>query len=389
MSASSASFASSKSTKAASTPIKVGEICSCSGVPGFSQFSVPSQEVVKAWAKSVNASGGINGHPIQLIAEDDGTNPGTSYSDAKTLIADHVVAIIDDTTLVDSWASLAEQAKIPVVGNYTINTPFDTSPDFYAEGQTNSTTLQAVVDVAKFAGAKTIGNMYCAEAPVCAQSVPFVESAGKALHVPDVFNAAISATAPNYTAPCVAAKQAGVRALFIGDAAAVDNRVAANCAQQGFEPIYVTEGAGFDMSQASAPAISKNLWSQYPDIPFWVNSPAVKTFNRVMDKYFPGVRTNTGLFTEDAFMDWVSGKLLQAGIQAGGLTARGTPSASEVTKGLESLHNDTLGGLAPPLSFPAGKPHPQTCFYIGRIQSGHPALANHGRPICLKPLSSQ
>ncbi|MBO0731295.1 MAG: ABC transporter substrate-binding protein, partial [Acidimicrobiaceae bacterium] len=167
------------STQATGAPIKVGEVCSCSGAPGFSDFSVPVQQAVKAWANSVNASGGINGHPIQLMTKDDGTNPGNSATAAQALISDHVVAIIDDTTLVQAWASAAEAAKIPVVGTYTINAPFDSSPDFYPEGQTNLTTLQAIVATAKQAGASTIGNMYCAEAPICAQSVPFMKSAGK------------------------------------------------------------------------------------------------------------------------------------------------------------------------------------------------------------------
>ncbi len=384
---SSQSSSGSSAAQASGAPIKVGEICSCSGEPGFSQFSVPSQQAIKAWANSVNASGGINGHPVQLIADDDGTNPGTSVSDAQTLISDHVVAIIDDTTLVQAWAPAVEAANIPVVGSYTINAPFDSSPDFYAEGQTNQTTLQAIVAVAKEAGAKNIGNMYCAEAPICAQSVPFMRAAGKAAGVPDVYDASISATAPNFAAQCLAAKQAGVTALFIGDASAVDDHVAADCSQQGFDPVYVTEAAGFGLNQASAAGISKNLWSQYPDFPFWVNTPAVQAFNSTMDKYFPGVRENNNVFTEDAFMSWIAAKLLEDGLKAG-VTSGSTPSASQLTSGLDSLKGDTVGGLAPPLTFTAGQPHHVNCYFVAHIQNGTPVLANNGKATCVNGSSS-
>ena len=49
--------------------IKVGFICSCSGSV-FGAFNVPAEDEYKAWASTVNASGGINGHPVQVIYKD-------------------------------------------------------------------------------------------------------------------------------------------------------------------------------------------------------------------------------------------------------------------------------------------------------------------------------
>ncbi|MBO0730659.1 MAG: ABC transporter substrate-binding protein, partial [Acidimicrobiaceae bacterium] len=100
------------------------------------------------------------------------------------------------------------------------------------------------VDIAKTAGAKNIGNIYCAEAAQCAQITPLMQAAGKQLGVPDVYNAEISATAPNYTAQCLAAKQQHVSAIFIADVSAVNIHFASDCAQQGYNPIYVVEAAG-------------------------------------------------------------------------------------------------------------------------------------------------
>lgn len=371
------------------TPIKVGEICSCSGAAGFSSSTAPSPAAIRAWADAANAAGGIDGHRVQVISYNDGTNPGTSLTDAQHLISDHVVAIVDDTTLVSSWASAAEAAHVPVVGTFTINPPFTTSSDFFAEGQTNDTTLQAIIQVAKTAGAKSIGNLYCAEAPVCAESTSYVESAGKAAGVPDLYNASISATAPNYTAQCLTAKQKGVQSLFIGDAPAVVEHVASDCATQDYDPIYAIEGAGFEMSETSAGALSKNMWLQFPDIPFFDTSvPAVQTFDHVMDKYAPGIRENGTEFIEDNFMTYISGKLIEAGIEAGGLTATATPTAAEVIAGLTTMKGETLGGLTPPLTFKAGQANPQPCYFTARILNGKAEMANNGQPSCISLPSS-
>jgi branched-chain amino acid transport system substrate-binding protein len=383
-----ASCSSSKSATTASSggssPIKVGLICSCSGVPGFSQFAVPTEQSFQAWVQSTNASGGIAGHQVQLIYKDDTTNPSTSATDAQSLLSDGVVAIIDATTIDASWSKAAIAAKVPVVGGDSINATFDTSPDFYAEGQTNATTLDGIVAAAKAGGAKNIGILYAAEAPSAAAAAPLLKTAGAAAGIPEIYSAAISASAPNYTAQCIAAKQDGVTSLFIGDVASVADSVATDCARQGYNPIYVTEGAGFSMVQATSPAISKNLWTEYPDIPFWVNEPAVKAFNSAIDKYFPGVRENNSVFNEDGFMGWVSGVLLAGGLKAGDLTKNEAPSAAELAKGLAALRNDTLSGLAPPLTFTAGQVNHQNCFFVGHVQNGTPVLDNKGIAECVK-----
>lgn len=382
------SIASSATSSSASslppgTPIKVGAICYCSSsAGGLGAVFAPGEEVYKAWVNTVNAGGGIAGHPIQLITEDDGGNPGTSLSDAQKLISDHVVAIADMTTVDQTWASTVQAANIPVVGVLTYETSFGTNPDFYPEAETNDSSIYAVVSTAKAAGATSLANVYCAEAPVCAQSVPFFKTTGSQLGVPVTYNAEISATAPNYTAQCVAAEQKHVGAVFIGEPAAITVRVASSCSQQGYKPVYVTEGAGFGMNVATAPGLKDTLWVEFPTLPFFANSPAVQAANAAIDKYYPGVRTNATLYSQQDFMSWASGMLLEDAVKAGGLSSTVTPTAAEVIKGLESLHGDTVGGLTPPLTFTAGTPHNVNCWFTARVQNGVPSLTNNGNVSC-------
>jgi branched-chain amino acid transport system substrate-binding protein len=386
-SSSSSTTAGSQSTSAGSTgasasgaPLKVGVICSCSGP--FGTNIAPAADVARAWASSVNDSGGLNGHPIQLTVLDDSSNPATSATDATQLVSDHVDVILDDTVLDVVWASTASSAKIPVVGGNFSSEPFYTNPDFYPSGQTNDSITYSNVSVAKQAGATNIGNLYCAEAAQCQQSVPLMAAAGKQLGVPAVYNASISATAPNYTAQCLAAQQQHVTSLFIGDSASVIAKVGQNCSTQGYKPIYITEGTGFSMQLAQSPGIKDNLWSDYPDLPFWAENPIVTTMNSTVDKYKPGLRNNTLGWTEYAVQTWTAGLLIQDAFKGSGIGASDTPSAAAMTTGLDSISNDNLGGWAPPLTFTAGQPHKVDCWFVGQVHNGTPSLVNGGKLSC-------
>jgi branched-chain amino acid transport system substrate-binding protein len=336
---------------------------------------------LRAWANTVNAGGGLEGHPIQMTAFDDTSTPGTSVSDVQTLISDHVDVIVD-TSLVDStWAPAVQAAGIPVLCALIQGTCYS-NPDFYDSGQTGDSSAFAAVAVAKAAGATNIGFLYCAEAPACSEGISVVKAAGKQLGVPENYSASIAATAPNYTAQCVAAQQAHTTALFIGDTTPPIEKVGQDCSTQGYNPIYVTEGGGFSMAQATTPGLKKNLWSEYNLYPFWSNAPQVQAMNTALDKYYPGLRENTVSFSEGSVLGWTSGLLLNDAVKAGGLTASATPSAAEITAGLESLHGDTLDGWSPPLTFPAGKVHPIDCWFVGHVSNGVPSVENNGKPTC-------
>jgi branched-chain amino acid transport system substrate-binding protein len=317
-----------------------------------------------------------------LVFEDDASVPGNSITDIQTLISDHVVAIADMSDFDETWASTIQAAHIPIVGVFPDNVPMYTNPDFYPIGQTNDSITYALAATAKAAGATNLGVMYCAEAVVCQQDVAPIKAAGQPLGVPVAYNAEVSATAPNYTAQCVAAQQQHVSAVIILDASSVDSRIGADCARQGYFPIYLIEGIGFSDIQLSAPGIKNNLWGEYPNLPFWANTPAVSTMNAAIDKYYPALRGNTTLYTTLVSDSWVSGLVLAQAIQAGGLGPNDTPSAAEVTTGLETLKGYTVDGLAPPLTYAAGKDHPVDCWFIGRVQNGATMLENNGQITC-------
>ena len=376
---STSSSGNSAASNAKGSPVAVGAICSCTGAYADNFDSVG--RTVKAWAQSVNATGGIGGHPVNLIFKDDASNPGNSVTAAQSLISQHVAVIIDTTLLSPTWQKEAASAKIPVVGGDLTAASFYTDPDFFPSGGTLDHTAYADVVTAKQAGATNMGVIYCAEVPDCQEVFKQIKNAGQELNLPVVYSSAVSLTAPSYTAQCVGAKAAHVTSLFIGSNATGFARVASDCHKQGYDPIYIEEGDGFKMFLASSTGLKDKLWVPFPVLPMFAGDPVVQRLNAALDKYSPGLRKSTG-YSQYAVEAWTAGLLIEAAIKKSGAASNATVPAERVTTALNSLKGETLGGFSPSLTFTAGQPHSTDCWYVGHAVNGVPTLVNGGKLTC-------
>jgi branched-chain amino acid transport system substrate-binding protein len=365
---------------ASGSVITIGEVCSCSGPFGVDVSG--ASDVADAWVKSTNASGGLDGHQVQLIFKNDASNPAESVTDAEALVSDHVDAILDLTILDAAWVKQPSSANIPVIGGNFSSDQYYADPDWYPSGQTNDSIVYSNVATAKLAGGTKIGILYCSESVQCQVSVAPTSAAAKQLGVSLVYSGSISATAPNYTAQCLAAKQAGVNALIILDSPTVIKNVAQGCSQQSYSPAIVQEGSSFDNENLTAPGLENSLWADFPVIPYFVSQPSVAAMNTVVDKYYPGLRTNPTAWSQYALQAWSGLQLLKQAVTAAGITASDAVSPGALTRGLDLTSNETLGGFTPPLTFAAGQPHPVDCWYTGRVENGKPVVVNGGKTTC-------
>lgn len=369
-------------TSAAAAPITVGLICACTGANSVGLGT--GRDVYDAWVKTTNAAGGINRHPVNLIVKDDASNPGNSATAAQQLISQHVDAIVDNTPMDLTWAAKVEAAKIPVIGFDLPSALFDTNPDFYPQGQTNRSALTAIVATAKSAGATRIGTLYCAEAASCQQLVPTFKAASRKQGLAVNYTGQISATAPNYTAQCVAAKEAHIDTLAIFHTGPTIARVIADCARQDYHPRYVIEERAFYPILLKGAGQQAELWIEFADLPYFAKNATMQAMTAAVDKYYPGLRAKADVWNQGAAEAWLAGMLLEAGAKAGGLGRDATPSADVLIKGLTSLRGETLNGTAPPLTFPAGKPHSVDCWFTAHVQNGIPKMVNSGQTTCQK-----
>ncbi len=367
-------------TAGASTPdtLEIGFICSCTG-PEASTIS-QTAPAAEAWASWTNAHGGLEGHKVQLTVKDDGYNPSTSLTDAESLVQqNHVLAIIDNSDEDQAWANYAKQQGVPVLGDTDTEAGY-TNSDFFTPGMTFNNSSAAEADAMKKAGVTKVADVYCAEVAICAQSVPLLSAALKKVGGSVVYSAAIGFAAPNYTAQCLAAKQAGAKGMEVGDASGVVVKVASNCASQGYEPLEFGGDGTVSKSWLTTPGMQGNVDVQ-PDVPWFVHDAGTKEMYEALDKYAPAVPSGPNM-GEVVVQDWSELIEFQQAFEAAHST--GTPTAATILKGLYALpKGTTLGGIAPPLGgFVKGKPANNTCFFLMGINDGKFVTIDNNKPVC-------
>jgi branched-chain amino acid transport system substrate-binding protein len=349
--------------------IPIGIIGSYSGSQASSTGGVP--KVAQAWADTVNAAGGLDGHKIQLFIEDDQGNPATGIQDAKALVEqDKVVAIVGNASNVDSaWAPIVQQAGVPVVGGLSLNVTYLTNPDFFASG-TNIIALQygLVATAKKFGG--SIDLLYCAEAATCKQGATLTAAIAKMDGVSVPMQASVSSTAPDYTAVCQEVKSSGAKTYNILDAGVLALRIASACAQQGVTAKLVQVDSQITQAFEGSPA-GNNTYAVEIDAPWFDSSTAAtKAYQTAIAKYAPGLGQENG---PEANYQWVAGQLFDAAVQASGSS---TVTSASVKQGLYALKGETLGGLSQPLTFAQGKTPMFNCWFTMAVANEKFALPN-------------
>jgi branched-chain amino acid transport system substrate-binding protein len=238
-----------------------------------------------------------------------------------------------------------------------------------------------MTELAKTAGKKKLGVLYCAESPICAQLNPLAK-ASATLSGLGYASGSISGTAPSYAAPCLTMKGAGVDALFVADNSAIVQRVTAGCAQQGYNPLTVSQMTTASNNWLTSPSFDGALLSS-PNAAYTDGSiPAVKAFLDAVNKYAPGL-TASPQFSFDTLSPWIAGKLFEAAAKKANIGPSST--SADVKKGLYALQNETLGGLMPPTSYTAGKVAFPTCYFTVEVQHGKFVSRNGGKATCLTP----
>jgi len=345
---------------ASGTPLKVLFACTCSGATAV---QADGKGAIQAWQDATNAAGGVNGHKIDVIYEDDTGNPGLALSQVtKAISSGGVIAIIDNTGLDTDWITYAAAHGVPVISQGDSQTA-TTSEDFFNVGETLDEYFTNFIDLAKKYGAKNLGEMYCAESPVCLQAVAPLKATGAAMHFPITFTEEVSSSAPNYTAQCLAAKQAGIQVISTATAPVVAEHIASDCATQNYHPYFIALDGAVASAFATAPGLGSKFIGAEPDIPFFVtNTPATEAYQKALKKYEPGVLT-APTYSESEVQLWLSGQLILAAAKAGKVSTNGSAGAKQLVKGLYSLHGETLGGMSPPLTFSKTKPHVVDCWY--------------------------
>jgi branched-chain amino acid transport system substrate-binding protein len=352
-------------------PILIGEVGPFSGA----QSSLGGEELPKAWEQWTNTHGGVNGHPVKMVFGDDQSTGALDSSLVKKLVqTDHVVAFLAVGTADNEALSFLTEHNIPLLQSTTT-----TAANTFALTASQTAVTAGLMQSAKLAGVHKVGVFYCTVASFCQQAVDPFEAAAEKLGLDHSFKVGISFTSPNYTAECFAAKDDNVEALFAEADATTVQKIAQQCATQGYRPIYLLDGvqASLSMDQVQALNGARTIVTTFPW--FEDDTPATQAFQQAIQQNAPSLLKSTQ-FGPATALSWASAQAIARAAQLGNVGDN--PTSAEILAGLHKFKNETLGGLIAPVTWKPNQTSLTNCYFVVATKDGKWVAPNGYGPQC-------
>ncbi|HZQ77921.1 MAG TPA: ABC transporter substrate-binding protein [Acidimicrobiia bacterium] len=344
--------------------VVLGSFGTASGPIGANVAAIPV--AVQAWAATVNAGGGLAGHPVRVVFGDDGGDPGRALALARRMVeVDHAVAFVGThgPTTLQAVIPYAEQHRIPIVGGTTSLDAEDRSPMvFNPQVGLLGAGRGFVTTVVRQTAARQASLIYCREVAGCRASRDVIAAFAGEAGLRIVHEAQVSLAQPDFTAEVVAGRQAGADVVIgVVDVASMLRYIRA-AQRQGWKPVFSGSFA-FDTPDAERAGPEAEGLLAFSGTVNFDASARLADYRRAVATYVPG-----GALGGPGAHAWAQGRLLEA-------AARPVPGAltsAALLDGLLALHGETLGGIVPPLTFPDG-PHRDVnrCIVPIRLAGGH------------------
>ncbi|MGQ0465847.1 MAG: ABC transporter substrate-binding protein [Sporichthyaceae bacterium] len=331
-------------------PISIGQVGTFSGVAG--PLTGSAVTTMAAWARDVNARGGVACHPVRVFTRDDGGDPAKAAALANELAErQKVVAFVAPAVLGPAgFVQAIQKLKIPVIGGSVGQDQWFTTPHFYPEVARADDLIAGLLKQGAERGKKRLGLLYCVESPVCAEISKKVKAGvGAASGLELVYESPVSVTQTDYTAQCLNAQKAGVDLLGLGLDGASMTRVARSCASVGYRPLLTTASFAIGTAQSKDEGLrSFGVVTASGVAPWFANDvPGLREYGRAMERWAPSLETDGASISA-----WTSAKLFEAVVAGAGQSARSGPLTSAlVEQGARTIRGVTLDGLTGPLDF--------------------------------------
>jgi branched-chain amino acid transport system substrate-binding protein len=359
------------------SPLVLASVGTFSG-PGGAAWA-PGVDGLKLWVKDVNRRGGVDGHPVSLLVADDGSDPARQLSIVKDFVENkNVFAFVYQvvsTTYSKALDDYLTQKGIPVIGGDTSAKLWETSKPFFPLGTTQSAAFFSHMKAAKLAHPEIskIAVLTCREAQGCTEASTGWPAAGKRVGFTTVYNAQVSIAQPDFTSECLNARNAGAEMMFVAVDPNSVRRLGSSCSRQGYKPIYVLPSGVIASGQKGDANLEGTLGVNLVMPWMSASTPGEQEFQAAVRRYNPGLALNI-----TTPFGWVSGKMLEKAA-AGRLGA--SPSRQAVFAGLYTFKGETLGGIAPPLTFTRTRKSAD-CWFTLLFKGGAWKESSTGRASC-------
>lgn len=378
-----AATADSRACTGPGVPLPIGQVGNFSGVAG--PVTASARTALAVWVKSVNARGGVACHPVVLYSMDDGGDSGKAAAAVQRLVEEKkvqaLVAVFSPLSF-NGILSGVNRAKVPVIGGDLAGFSWNSEPYLFPQGAGLRDVVRGGLQQAVATGLTKVALLYCVEASACttdAQVIPEeMTKAGGTI----VYSSAISLTQTDFTAQCQNAKNAGAQALRIAADGSTTGRVARSCTALGYHPKLIGVNIAISPAQAADETIRRlTLLVSSANAPWTrADTPGQRRFLAALKQYVPNLAPDGG-----AMAAWASGTLFEAGVDRLGPQARSAPiTTAMILTGLGAIENETLGGLAPPITFaPNQKFAPRlNCVYVELLTTEGWTTPRGSRPLC-------
>lgn len=322
---------------------------------------LPTRRGVELWTAYINQRGGLNGHQVKLLTYDDGGDPARHRAVVQEAIErQKVIGFLipaDSLTASKSTSDYITAQRVPVIGEDGSHDFAYSSPMYFphvsAGHSLYHTWMPSVAEQVVPNGKSKLGTLICVEASSCDEANSVIAEDAKAAGFDHVYRGRASLAQPDYTAECLAARNAGVNVFFaILDQNSM-SRLGAACARQAYRPTFAMVG------QATAEAMKED-----PNLVGAVSSSSVFPYFQLgtaaTDEFHAAVRGYGATPSVGLSFGWAAGKLLERA----GMNLSEPPTKELVLDGLWSLKDDTLDGLTAPLTFVREQPpKPFSCWF--------------------------
>lgn len=363
------------------TPLKLGLLVDASGpqAPGQAE----AVDVAEAWAADTNATGGVAGHPVEIVVKDTKGDAPTGSAAAEDLIGDEsvIATLVVDSAGEAAFGPALSEGGLPVVGGAGYNPTFwGALPNVWGVATTFPSVVDEQVIAAEAAGATTTAVAACAEVATCSSAAPIFEAANEALGLEYSGLVTVAVDAPDFTAECLQFVNDGVDFIQLSASSSVAQRLAADCATQGYTGVF----------GASAGTVNPGLYAGQDipltgglnGFPWFVDAEPVQHFRDVMeanevDEETYGAPTATAT--------WASLELFRTVVEDNATTLGDNPDRAALIAAYGTVADETVDGLLPnPVTFTADEPGPtMPCFWLYTYEGGE--FSGDFEPTCPGP----
>ncbi|HUR75065.1 MAG TPA: ABC transporter substrate-binding protein [Sporichthya sp.] len=351
--------------------IKLGAVGTFSGPVGA--LVKDTINGIRVWQQWTNTHGGVNGHAVDVLVGDDGGDPARYISIQRQFVEkDGVVAFLYGTLGFSPNGNnkYLDSQKIFTFGTEggletAYNNPYVLTAT--PTGKVNADSiLKALGDVARPLGKKKFAEFACSDFGLCDNFDQRWgdKAAAQAVGFDDVVaRGRPSLTQPDYTAQCLAAKNAGAEVVMLALDTASLRRFAGDCARQNYKPIFGTADLLALSSLPTDPNVDGLIVAA--KMAPWTDPsvPGIAEVTKAFAQYSPGALPTGGNTN-----GWILGQFFAA---AGAHFPDGAVTKADVENGVYQIKNNNLQGMTFPITMTKGQPMKrQLCYGVVVIKGG-------------------